>query len=190
MSVVIARRLLEQCSPVFNKLKPSLLMMMDNEEIQRIFTTETLWELTQHHISIRFLGICRTRSRVLLYDREQIRKTLQKKENKFLLLHFGYDPSAPVEQLLDKLEKKFVRSTSQCFPHEIGVFLGYPAEDIIGFIRNKGKNYKVSGLWNVYGDEVKALKTFAAFTHCREKNLKMLQDGVLFQDIIKGVNRI
>jgi len=187
MSVVIAKRLLEKCSPVFNKLKPSLLMMMDNEEIQQTFTTETLWELTQHHISIRFLGICKTRSRILLYNRDEIDKTLQIQENRDLLIDFGYNPSAPIDQLLDKLEHKFIHSSSHCFPHEIGVFLGYPAEDIKGFIRNNGKNYKVSGLWKVYGDEVKALKTFASFANCREKNLKMLQDGVLFTDIIKGV---
>jgi len=188
MSVVIAKRLLEKCSPVLNKLKPSLLMMMDNDEIQQIFTAETLWELTQHHISIRFLGICKTRSRVLLYNHNEITKTLQIPENRSLLIDFGYNPSAPLEQLLDKLENKFSQSNNHCFPHEIGIFLGYPAEDIKGFIANSGKNYKISGLWKVYGDEIKALKTFASFKECRERNLNMLRDGVLFSNIIKGVN--
>lgn len=37
------------------------------------------------------------------------------------------------------------------FPHEVGFFLGYPAEDVVGFIRNKGQNFKFCGRWKVYG---------------------------------------
>ena len=28
------------------------------------------------------------------------------------------------------------------FPHEIGLFLGYPPEDVLGFIENKGEFFK------------------------------------------------
>lgn len=38
------------------------------------------------------------------------------------------------------------------FPHEIGFFFGYPAEDVFAFIREKGHNYKLVGDWKVYGD--------------------------------------
>ena len=38
------------------------------------------------------------------------------------------------------------------FPHEIGIFLGYPLADVAGFIRNKGRNCKCIGTWKVYGD--------------------------------------
>ncbi len=43
------------------------------------------------------------------------------------------------------------------FPHEIGLFLGYPPEDVCGYIRNKGKCQKCTGHWQVYGDENFAL---------------------------------
>ena len=36
------------------------------------------------------------------------------------------------------------------FPHEIGVFLGYPLADVIGFIENRGKNFTACGYWKVY----------------------------------------
>ncbi len=38
------------------------------------------------------------------------------------------------------------------FPHEIDVFLGYPCEDVRGFIRHGGQGYKLCGYWKVYGD--------------------------------------
>ena len=44
-------------------------------------------------------------------------------------------------------------SGSCAFPHEIGLFLGYPFEDVMGFIENKGENYLCSGCWKVYSCE-------------------------------------
>ena len=52
------------------------------------------------------------------------------------------------------------------FPHEIGFFLGYPYEDVIGFIDNHGQNCLASGLWKVYGDVEAALATFARYRRC------------------------
>ena len=49
------------------------------------------------------------------------------------------------------------------FPHEIGVFLGYPPEDVCGFIENKACGHKCVGCWKVYGDEKAARKTFEKY---------------------------
>ena len=49
---------------------------------------------------------------------------------------------------------------SKDFPHEIGLFLGYPIEDVVGFIRYAGKGCKLSGLWKVYGDAEAASRLF------------------------------
>jgi hypothetical protein len=45
-------------------------------------------------------------------------------------------------------------------PHEIGVFLGYPLDDVKGFIENGGRGSKATGYWKVYGDESYAAKKF------------------------------
>ena len=37
-------------------------------------------------------------------------------------------------------------------PHEIGVFLGYPLNDVKDFIKYKGNNFKICGCWKVYND--------------------------------------
>ena len=54
------------------------------------------------------------------------------------------------------------------FPHEIGLFLSYPPEDVKGFIENHAANYKLSGLWKVYGDEKKAKELFAKYKKCTD----------------------
>ena len=54
------------------------------------------------------------------------------------------------------------------FPHEIGLFLSYPPEDVKGFVENHACNYKCAGLWKVYGDEEKARSLFAKYKKCTE----------------------
>lgn len=52
------------------------------------------------------------------------------------------------------------------FPHEIGFFLGYPYEDVIGFIENRGQNYLEVGPWKVYANQSQARRTFARYRRC------------------------
>ena len=54
------------------------------------------------------------------------------------------------------------------FPHEIGVFLGYPPADVQAFCRFGGANCKLCGYWKVYGDVEHARSCFARYDDCRE----------------------
>ena len=54
------------------------------------------------------------------------------------------------------------------FPHEIGLFLGYPPEDVEGFVENNAANFKCIGAWKVYGNEEKAKTAFLKYRKCTE----------------------
>ena len=54
------------------------------------------------------------------------------------------------------------------FPHEIGLFLGYPPEDVRGFIENGARGCKCVGCWKVYGDAETARETFAKYKKCTD----------------------
>lgn len=56
--------------------------------------------------------------------------------------------------------------TNEDFPHEIGLFLGYPPEDVCGFIENGAANCKCVGTWKVYGNEAQARETFEKYKKC------------------------
>ena len=68
-------------------------------------------------------------------------------------------------------------NASKEFPHEIGVFLGYPLEDVTGFINNTGKNFRYSGIWKVYGDEKEAEKRFYKYKKCTEIYTRLWNNG-------------
>lgn len=63
----------------------------------------------------------------------------------------------------------------EVFPHEVGLFLGYPPEDVSGFICNK--ECKFSGLWKVYGDVNAAQERFEQYKKCTESFSKRFADG-------------
>ena len=67
---------------------------------------------------------------------------------------------------LDKLKERI--NASQEFPHEIGLFIGYPIEDVKGFIEKGANGSKYCGAWRVYGDVDAAKKKFAIYKKCRD----------------------
>ena len=63
------------------------------------------------------------------------------------------------------------------FPHEIGVFLGYPLADVIGFIQNRGKNFTACGYWKVYTDPTAAQAEFARYKKCERIYARCYYNG-------------
>ena len=62
------------------------------------------------------------------------------------------------------------------FPHEVGLFLSYPPEDVKGFITDR-EGCKATCLWKVYGDEEKAKRLCAKFERCTECYCRMWKAG-------------
>ncbi len=90
-----------------------------------------------------------------------------------LLSECGYSPEntgACLARLMARLR------TEADFPHEVGLFLGYPPKDVDGFMHRK-EECKLCGLWKVYDDVEGALRQFARCRHCTEVYLNCLSRG-------------
>lgn len=116
---------------------------------------------------LRILPLRFSSERVLLYlyRPRRLREDLSCQEAARILQEKGYNTGSCdgcVAQLMHRLRQ------NPDFPHEIGLFLGYPPEDVQGFIENKAQNYKCVGCWKVYGDEGAAQKKFEAYKKCTE----------------------
>lgn len=70
------------------------------------------------------------------------------------------------------------------FPHEVGVFLGYPPEDVCGFIENKACGQKCVGCWKVYGDEAAAKKRFDQYKKCTQVYCSQWEQGKTIERLI------
>jgi len=86
---------------------------------------------------------------------------------------------------LDKLSQRYQEYAKykQEFPHEIGLFLGYPLCDVTGFIRNKGKHYLSNGFWKVYHDAEQAERTFELFRRIRKDAMQTLEEEKDLRDL-------
>lgn len=60
-------------------------------------------------------------------------------------------------------------------------FLGYPPEDVAGFMTHQGKHCKCVGCWKVYGDEAAARRQFAAYKSCTANYCRRRASGPLWR---------
>lgn len=125
--------------------------------------------------SFKLLCRCREHILILVYDRRLVNKLFEQTVIKNYLARYGYTKNISASEFLNSLAGKIAGGES--FPHEIGIILGYPPEDIEGFKRYKGRNFKCCGYWKVYGNVERAQKLFDAYTLCREKLMQALQTG-------------
>ena len=105
---------------------------------------------------------------------KQLRKDFQTEDVSSILKEFGYAPQKS-EACIATLIRKI--SEEKDFPHEIGLFLGYPPEDVEGFIENRANGYKAVGYWKVYGNVAEAERRFETYRRCTDWFLKNLQSG-------------
>ncbi len=157
--------LIEHCSPTLASLKTANLFSLD-------VTSETDFEVQVNHLNVMMqskgvkLAVLRIkdgRALVYVYRSERLERDFRQSDISEFMKRYGYffNNNVSVDEAIKLLRKQF--SLSEVFPHEIGLFLGYPLEDVIEFIENGGKNCKCCGCWKVYCNECEAMKQFERF---------------------------
>lgn len=153
-------------APTLAGIKPASLMTFTNQ-------TRNMYELWDQYkeeictsLAISYFELRRKDDRVivLFYHDEALANCLSHWKNREFLLEQGYRGSLEVEENLHDLKKRY---EANC-PHELGVFLGYPIEDVIAFIENDGAPCLLCKYWKVYQDVESALKVFEAYDEERE----------------------
>lgn len=109
-----------------------------------------------------------------LFRPGQLQKDLTHRTAQTLLSKTGYKEIRCNRCLAHLISR--LRSSKE-FPHEIGLFLGYPPEDVQGFIDNQAQSCKCVGCWKVYGDVEAAQKCFDAYKKCTEVYCRRWQAG-------------
>lgn len=111
---------------------------------------------------------------VYVYRPGGLARDLEKSEAREILHEAGYraaDADGKVIELMRRL------NAGEDFPHEIGLFLSYPPEDVRGFMEKGGRDSKCVGTWKVYGDEELARRTFSRYRRCRETYCRLHANG-------------
>ena len=126
---------------------------------------------------------------LLIFHRELLRCLLATKEIRKFFITLGYelklnDILLLLSSLRIKLGQYYENRSSDVsihslieFPHEIGIILGYPIQDVRDFIKYQGKNYILCGCWKVYHNAEDAVKIFEDYKQIRHYAMNMLHEG-------------
>ena len=153
------------CAPTLAGIKTGNMFSCRYGSIDEMRDSVRFWNRRLRDKGVRILPL-RYRDHlalIYLYRPAQLADDLRSDDAKAILRHCGY-PAEHAEQCIAELIQRL--KASDDFPHEIGLFLGYPPEDVSGFITHRACGYKCAGCWKVYGDEQKCRRLFAKYKQC------------------------
>lgn len=170
------------CGPALAGIKPGNLVVFKKSEFTDInYRIDLLNEkFNKKDIYFNIVCQCEKRAMVFVYRKDKLTKHLEKPEIKNFLLAYGYSDFSDVNALLKRLSERL--KTAE-FPHEIGAFLGYPIEDIKGFISHRDKDCKLVGDWRVYSNPETAELTFKRYKTVRKTILERMSHGKSLAEI-------
>lgn len=169
-----------QCAPLLAGLKISNMLSIDADLYDQVVAI-----LNETDIGYYILRQTKEKIILLLYQEEQMQMYFSRPDIREFLISFGYT-NFEIKELLTAFGKRYCANMERGddFPHEMGIFLGYPLEDVEGFIKNRGKNFLYTGYWKVYEDMQKKVQIFQKFEHAKEFMVMLLSCGTGIKEII------
>ena len=157
-----------QCAPVIMGIKEANLLKINTKNEKK---TRKLFEGT--NIEMKKLYSINQSSVYIVYKRNMLESYVRRPENMDILLENDYR-DMDFDSMLNVLSARCRKWTKDYndYPHEIGIFLGYPTNDVKGFIKNKGHNFLEMGYWKVYSDVNEARRLFSAYNEAEDKVMK------------------
>ncbi len=199
------------CAPTLAGLKAASMVALPGRSLAELQGFFDLYEKCFECKGLKVLELRRQRAHVLLliYRPVVLQRLLRRIKAQALLAECGYPPRGSLDELLRHLQERMQTSgaggrrtiTEDCagadagsggrgtgagerFPHEIGLFLGYPPHDVEGFIRYGGQNFRQCGFWKVYDNEKAVLHLFHCYAACIRRIYDSLQEGASLQSMI------
>ncbi len=147
-------------SPCLDELKPSSLMIFkDNSKFKLKRDWKKYSTFIEDRLKINSYTLKETKNsiHIIFYKPKLLSHCLNSKECRTFLKRFGYNSFSNLEKCLEKLKDRY----NYFCPHEIGVFLGYPVDDVLDFINpSNNKECLMKGYWKVYNDLDRAKMIF------------------------------
>ncbi len=156
---------IRHCSPTLAGLKTGNLFCYQYESREAMRIALCAWNQRLRGKGVRVLPLRYQNGSALIYFYRPalLSRDIEDEKTSRILAERGYNLSTSERCIVHLIERL---AQSNEFPHEIGLFLGYPPEDVCGFIENKACGFKCVGCWKVYGDAGKAEKIFSRYKKC------------------------
>lgn len=173
--------------PTLAKEKVSSLITFSNNNRN----SQKLWEMYKDKVgeklNIKFFELkkCEKNTVVLFYNEDKLHKILNEERSIEFLKRFGYHEDMTLEESLQHLNKRF----ENCCPHEMGIFLGYPIDDVTFFIDCPNKECKLTGYWKVYHNIEEAKQIFKRYDKIKHNIIRIMINGTRPTEIVSDGNK-
>lgn len=178
----IETQLALQCAPLIMGLKVSNLFIIPAEN-------ETVVQMVLKHSGISCFRLLRTTEKItyLLYRRKDLEQVIEHPKMRAFFQKEGYERFT-LGTILYTFQRRYesYMTAGGMFPHEMGLLLGYPLDDVTGFIEQKGKNYLYAGYWKVYADMGEKIRLFQAFEAAKETLIQAVAKGIRMEELVRG----
>lgn len=185
----IEKFLLFNSALVIAKVKPAVTITIRNDKRGNYKNWFIREENFLKKVNLEFIYLREDENSliVLVYNREVLKKHIAKKRNNRFLTDIGYKSTYNLDYYLNYLKVRYKKN--RC-PHELGIFLGIPIEDVTDFIECSNKECLICGYWKVYNNYDKAINTFKKYDEIRDKTIGCLLSGLSLDKIINSCKRL
>ena len=181
--------LARHAAPCLAGIKPANLVAFASSDLQWCDVYNAL--LNAQGIYFTPLCVCKNRAQILVYRKDWLSRICFDGHVMQVLQSFGYETDKGLNEILKVLKQRMVsfvqrreESCKDLFPHEIGLFLGYPLEDVVQYVRTGGRDCLFCGYWKVYSNPDRARQVFHQYTECKERFALQIKRGMTLSQIV------
>lgn len=180
------RIMVEQSAPTLAGIKTASLFWHKYEQKNKFLSEIRVFNQRMRAKGVRLIPVKQVNKKMLvyLYRPNKLREDLSDGLAEELLKQFGYESTKPNQCIAELIRRLNVQTD---FPHEIGLFLGFPPEDVLGFITHRDEGCKCIGYWKVYGDECQARCRFCNYRKCTQNFKEQYLKGVTVEQLTVAV---
>lgn len=159
-----------ETAEVLAGVKPSTLLVIPDRlracgrNLYRLWLEHGAGIMSRSCLTVRRIGGGEGYVQLLFYNSATFARYLGRRDVIVMLRKAGYREPLEIGFILDQLEE---RLKSERFPHDIGIFLGYPLKDVAAFMGWSKLPFACQGPWKMFGDPRKSLCLAEIYRSCR-----------------------
>ena len=178
----LAAWMLLEGAEVFGGIKPANLINLKNQPRRCGRNLYAIWKqeggalIARSGLETAVLADRHDSLLLLLYRPAMVASLLKQPSVRRLLARAGYQDDASMDMCVKLLSE---RASLGVFPHEIGIFLGYPLKDVAAFMGLCRIPFSCQGPWKIYGNPAVSLDLAATFKKCRQNMALHLNSALI-----------
>jgi hypothetical protein len=179
------RWLAVELAPTIYGEKPGTLLNLMNTSR---FPMKTLWLeygrslLTNSNIEWIVLKDEPGSMKILFYRVDLLTNYVNDSKIRGFLEDLGYHTAMDLQDMLLCFKERF----QDICPHEMGIFLGIPLKDVMGFMGMSEECRTCQGMWQIYGDPVSSLSIMQRMEAMKSQAADWMMEGREVTDVLCG----